>query len=508
MVQYLLNGLTFGFDIGVTQCPIVSRPNNHRSALDHPEEVKKAISKELNNGHIAGPFISPPFEKLHCSPLGAREKDDGSYRLIMDLSYPLGDSVNDQIPKEDFSVQYTGFDSATDLVRRMGRNCLMFKMDIKHAFRVLPIRPSQWVLMGFQWMGLFFIDLRLPFGLRSSPCIFTRFADAICWILKNVYNLPYTIHYADDYFFVALHPNSAVKDFNLALKAFKDLGLPIASEKTIPPTTCLPFLGMIIDSSDLSMCAPEDKKAELLRLLNEWNGRRKCTKTELLSFTGKLSVICRVVEPGRIFLRRLCGLTKNVKAGHHHIYLNEQARGDVQWWMDFLPEWSRSTIIPESYSILASDLRLFTDASKQGFGGTFGNSWILGRWPPSMAALNRGNAIDIDYLELFAIYAACSTWGHLWAGQRIVICTDNQPITDVWQAGTSKSKPIMSLIRLIFLIAANKQFSLSLKYIPGKQNTAADLLSRFQVDKFKEVVREADPQPTTLPTEVQLLMQQ
>ena len=230
----------------------------------------------------------------------------------MDLSYPRGDSVNDQIPKDEFSVQYTGFDSATDLVRKMGKNCLMFKLDIKHAFRVLPIRPSQWVLMGFQWMGLYFVDFRLPFGLRSSPCIFTRFADAVCWILQNVYNLPYTVHYADDYFFVTLHQNSAVRDFNLALKAFEDLGIPIATDKTFPPTTCLPFLGITIDSSDMSMRVPEEKKSELMDLLREWICRRKCTKTELLSFAGKLSVICKVVRPGRIFLRRLYDLLKRM----------------------------------------------------------------------------------------------------------------------------------------------------------------------------------------------------
>ena len=131
MVQYLVDGLTHGFDIGATQVPNMSRPKNHRSALDHPDDVSKAIKKELNNGHIAGPFTAPPLHNLHCSPLGARAKDDGSYRLIMDLSYPFGDSVNEHISKEDYSVQYTGFDSATDMVREMGRNCFMFKMDIK-----------------------------------------------------------------------------------------------------------------------------------------------------------------------------------------------------------------------------------------------------------------------------------------------------------------------------------------------------------------------------------------
>ena len=94
------------------------------------------------------------------------------------------------------------------------------------------------------------------------------------------------------------------------------------------------------------------------------------------------------------------------------------------------------------------------------------------------------------------------------AGKRIVICTDNLPITDVWQAGSSKSKPIMSLVCQTFLTAANNQFSLSLKYIPGKRNTAADQISGFQVDEFKEVVPEADTDPTVLPPHVVQLMHQ
>lgn len=509
LVNYLVNGLKFGFDIGTNYNPHApTRPKNHKSALDHPEGVTVAIAKELRNGHIAGPFTSPPWSNLQCSPLGARVKDDESYRLIMDLSHPKGNSVNDLISKDDFPVEFTGFDTASDMVRRKGRNCLMFKIDIKHAFRVLPIKPSQWILMGFEWAGYFFIDFRLPFGLRSSPGIFNRFADAVCWILQHIYNLTLTIHYSDDYFFIALHPDTAVQEFETAVQAFKDLGLPVAIEKTIPPTTSLPFLGIQLDSIDFSMSVPEEKKSELMALLHSWVGRRKCTKTELLNLTGKLQFICKVVRPGRIFLRRLYHLTMKVDKGHHHIYLNEHGRGDIQWWIDFLPGWCRSSIIPESHTVLASDIQLHTDASKLGLGGIYGHRWIQAAWPPNMVALNSGRAIDIDYLELFAIYAACATWGYLWAGKRIIIHTDNQPITDVWQAGTSKSPQLMVLVRAIFFEAANHQFSLSLKHIPGVQNTIADYISRFQVQKFKALAPDTDTSPTTLPTRVIQLLQQ
>ena len=361
--------------------------------------------------------------------------------------------------------------------------------------------------MGTKWMGYYFFDFRFSFGLRSSPGVFTRFADAVCWIVQNVYKLPYTIHYSDDFFIITLHPHSAFQDFERALQAFKDLGIPISTEKTVGPTTSLVYLGILLDSTYLTMSVPDRKVHEILLLLAEWRDRRKCTKTELLSLTGKLSDVCKVVEPGRIFVRRLFDLAKSVKAGHHHIYLNNGAREDIEWWSDFLPTWKRATIIPENYELRDSDIRLATDASKRGFGGVFGNQWVQAAWPRTMVALNKGLAIDIDYLELFAIYAACATWGHLWAGNRIVIYTDNLPITDVWQMGTSKSPSLMSLVRKIFLEAAEYEYCLALKYLPGKLNVQADSLSRFQMSQFRTANPQASPHPTPLPDRVLQLLQ-
>ena len=46
------------------------------------------------------------------------------------------------------------------------------------------------------------MDLKLPFGGRSFPSIFTDFADLLCWILTTEYQLV-VIHYADDYLLLA-----------------------------------------------------------------------------------------------------------------------------------------------------------------------------------------------------------------------------------------------------------------------------------------------------------------
>jgi len=79
----------------------------------------------------------------------------------------------------------------------------MAKIDIKHAFRICPVHPDNWPLLGFKWLGKYFFDIRLPFDLRSSPFIFNTFADALIWILINKFSISCIVHYLDDFFVCA-----------------------------------------------------------------------------------------------------------------------------------------------------------------------------------------------------------------------------------------------------------------------------------------------------------------
>ena len=172
--DYLISGFTHGFDIGFRGSfeDTNNRPRNLRSARDNAAQVTEAISRELRRGHTSGPFPYPPFPHTHCSPIGSAPKPDGSVRLILDLSSPRGDSVNEGISKEEFSCKYAKFDDAVSIVLHLGQGAYLAKADIKHAFRLCPVCPEQWPLLCFQWLGQFFTDTRLPFGSRSSPFIF------------------------------------------------------------------------------------------------------------------------------------------------------------------------------------------------------------------------------------------------------------------------------------------------------------------------------------------------
>ena len=67
----------------------------------------------------------------------------------------------------------------------MGRGTLMAKMDIKEAYRMVPVHPEDRLLLGMKWKGQTYVDKTLPFGLRSAPSIFTAVADGIEWAMRR-----------------------------------------------------------------------------------------------------------------------------------------------------------------------------------------------------------------------------------------------------------------------------------------------------------------------------------
>ena len=58
------------------------------------------------------------------------------------------------------------------------------KVDIKSAYRNIPVQLEDRWMLGMRWEGGLFVDIVLPFGLRSAPKIFTAVADAVEWMLK------------------------------------------------------------------------------------------------------------------------------------------------------------------------------------------------------------------------------------------------------------------------------------------------------------------------------------
>ena len=98
---------------------------------------------------------------IHCSPIGMIPKKNkpGTWRLIVDLLSPAGASVNDGICKEICSLSYTSVDIIiADKITQLGKGSLMAKMDIKHAYRMVPVHPEDQRLLGMQWQNKVYVD--------------------------------------------------------------------------------------------------------------------------------------------------------------------------------------------------------------------------------------------------------------------------------------------------------------------------------------------------------------
>ena len=65
IVNYVLTGLRYGFDLGFNGILTPIHRKNNKSARDNPKEITQAIAKELTRGHTAGPFPYPPFPVNH-----------------------------------------------------------------------------------------------------------------------------------------------------------------------------------------------------------------------------------------------------------------------------------------------------------------------------------------------------------------------------------------------------------------------------------------------------------
>ena len=180
LARYICNGLRCGFRVGFRHSsPLKSAPANMLSANQHPEVISEYLHKERSLGRMLGPFSEAELGRLpplHINRFGVVPKghNTGKYRLITDLSFPPGSSVNDGIDPALCSMVYTTVDEVAALVMQLGRGSLLAKVDIESAYRLLPVHPQDRVLQAMKWGGQVYIDPMLPFGLRSAPKILTR----------------------------------------------------------------------------------------------------------------------------------------------------------------------------------------------------------------------------------------------------------------------------------------------------------------------------------------------
>ena len=112
---------------------------NWKGAKLFPKEIEKYLHKEIECKAVLGPFKENPFNRpCFFSPLNTRDKNDPlEKRIILDLSFPEGNAVNDGIDTtkylcRDIILKFPTVDRLAQIMVSLGKGCMVFKRDLKN----------------------------------------------------------------------------------------------------------------------------------------------------------------------------------------------------------------------------------------------------------------------------------------------------------------------------------------------------------------------------------------
>ena len=187
--------LEFGFPLDFNKAVVLATDErrNHKGAKEHPEYVSNYLTSEVERSRVAGPFKTNPLSiPIMVSPLNTVPKaSSDERRIIVDLSWPLGEgSVNSGISKEYYlekkiELHYASIEDVCEMVLSLGSGALIFKRDLRQAYRQFPVDPSDYYLLGYHWDNQYFFDTVLAMGQRNAGVGCSRVTNAVMHIFSK-----------------------------------------------------------------------------------------------------------------------------------------------------------------------------------------------------------------------------------------------------------------------------------------------------------------------------------
>ena len=474
VIDYMLYGWPAGYEAEIV--PTLGLPN-HSSSLKQPEAVDKYLIKEKECCAILGPFTKSPFSWFRSNPLMVRPKKEvGKYRVILDLSFPLNESVNSHIP----SLSYDGAPyklrlptalNLAELIAKEGKGCFMYKLDLARAYRQLPIDPLDWPLLGISWKDEMYIDLCVPFGLRHGAMFCERVTTAICYAVKRACKAAMEA-YIDDMGGVGGTNKELVEiEYKNVCATIVKMGLNLALDKCEGPSTFMTWTGTSFDSVKMIMKIEESKVSEALEIAENLLKRVDITLEELESFVGKIQHCIKFCPGGKRFLNRILQMRREMDESSRY-GLTQGAVEDIDWLRKFLQVFNGQAVIR---SQLIPSVKIHVDACLTGGGGIWNEkAYFSVGWPDFIKLWD----ISINDLEMFNVLLAVRLWKEELKGKTCRIYCDNNTAVQSMSSGRAKNTFMAGCLRELWWLCCTQDIFLACDHVAGVQNEIADLLSR------------------------------
>lgn len=485
--------LEFGFPIGAVGFKSILKNinktelwkfKNHKGANDYPEEINRYLHKEAVNKAIVGPFKNNPFSTgLKISPLNSvSKKDSTERRVILDLSFPKGKAVNDFISKKEFlgkqiEIIFPKVDDFVQLIKYKGRGCMLFKLDLRRAYRQIPICPSCYNLVAFTWKKHIFFDTVLSMGSRSAAYCCQSLTNAIVFMMFKIGIS--VLNYLDD-LASAEKKELAEFSFRTLREILQHCGIEESLDKACQPSTKMTFVGVLFNTETMTLEITPERLAEIKSLVFQWLNKDTASIKDLQSLIGKLNFVAACVRPGRIFISRLLKWLKTL------YLLNDQqhpvpafVQKDLQWWHKFLHQYNGiSMMMLEEWS--NPDEIFSSDSSLIACGGFWQGNFFHAKFPDKI----RNKHYHINILEMLAIILCLRIWGKFFKGKRIKIFCDNSAVCSVINSGRARCEELQSCLREVAFLTAMNECEIRTVHLDSHTNRLADHLSRWYTNDY------------------------
>ena len=321
--------------------------------LSRPEErlVDQEIKKLLKKGAIE---VVEHTENQFFSNIFTVPKKDGTRRPVIDLR-----QLNQFVKKVPFKME-----DLTQLPSVLQKGDFLCKIDLQDAYLSIPVAKKARVYLRFLWKGKLYQFTCLPFGLASSPRIFTKCLKPLLVYLQALGVC--LLVYLDDFLIMAHTREQCLEQAQLIVGLLEKLGYLINREKSVlEPTQRLEYLGFLIDTVEMKFFLPETKILKIQNLAEKFVSEQISAR-QLASFLGLLQATLPAITIAPLYFRNLQrDLSKALNSSEGNqsyqtvVVLSLESRGELMWWKNWPPFHNgKNILVPKEQETI------FSDASK------------------------------------------------------------------------------------------------------------------------------------------------
>ena len=456
-----------------TRPPHILKPDSHTLCQKyggaHVEGMTKEIQKLIDLGSVKPvlPKDDDPAMDSVTSIMFPVPKQDGRTRPVINLK-----TINPYVQAISFKME--GLKTVQDLLRK---DWWMVKVDLADAFHHIPLHPRHQQYFRFRWKGTLYQWQVMPFGYRDAPRIFTKMMAVVAKEARRR-GLRMVV-YIDDILLMAPTKEAAAQARDTFLQILKDFGFTLnATKSVLTPSQVMEFLGILIDSRNMTFSLPPRKIEKIMELTRKMARRAAANKAidliDLQRLIGTLQSVTPCVLPTRLHTNSLIEALRSAES-HPRLRatLGPLATANLSWWQLNLLAYNGRPIVPRP-----PDRSLDTDASGKGWGAIYINRH--GKRHECQGFFTSLMSSNTRELTAISLAVQSLTKALDWKDCSVRVRTDNQTSMSYINRMGGHEPHLSRITEGVHKACLARRIYLTAEYLPGVKNETADKLSRIE----------------------------